>query len=475
MKEQVKLIDSKIKDEVLRYPFMDLVRKLFPDVRQHGRSVMCNPIRGEKKPSLSCFRDCYGIQRWKDHGTGEFGDNLDFYRKVYPDLGYVEALDRLSLLVLGRSVYSDYVPGVSVPYYSPAKRMKPVKPSTKEEAPALNVIAKERYDVSKSPKDLVAYTRGRGISDEVASVFLWHVTYENLNRKGNVLHDPVSGLPMLDKKGEVMKDEARYEAVALPNDIGGYSLRVPPGENSEGFKGANISFISTIHACGDVKKDAVRFVGKGDGFVTQLLYNPQYCYVSINPSQGFIGVPVGMAGPVMAFLDNWIGRYIDGRELVSTTSVVNNLCQPLSAEVDVVEGLFDAVSDIEFERLAGRPARPARDMVVLNSISNLHWAVPFLAVHQKVRSLLDNDMRTSAGKKAFDIMKDEVESFSRRIGSVCTVQSDSGIFYPHKDINDFLKVKKGFMEPKTRKANETEIKIAASKRKFGKGKTVNDI
>lgn len=440
----VKLIDNRIKDEVLRFPTVELIRRLFPGIRLGGRSVLRNPLRNDRHPSLSCFRDRSGFQRWKDHATGETGDNIDFYRKVYPELGYVEAVDRLSLLLLGKSAMQDFVPGESVPVYSQARRQRPVHVAVQEEAPVLQIVSDMPYGVGTTPAFLIDYTRERGISDEVAAGYFRYVVYENNNRKGLPVMDAGSGLPVVAKDGSIVREEARYEAVAMRNDIGGFSLRVPASECGPGFKGANMSFIATLLAGGLSFGPEVHYVGAGEGLVTGFGYNPQSKYLSVNQTQGFMGVEPWAAAPAVVFLDAWIGRFLEGRELRGAESVLRSLNGPVSAEVDVVEGMFDAVSVIEFEKMAGRGPRPVRDLVVLNSISNINWAVPFLAVHGRVRSLLDNDMSSSAGKKAYVVLKERVEEFSSRLRFMCEVRSDSGIFYPSKDINDYLKACKGF-------------------------------
>ena len=464
----VKLIDNAVKDEILRFPTVELIRRLFPDIKIKGRAI-CNPLRDDRHPSLSCFRDYSGCQRWKDHATGETGDNIDFFRKVYPELGYVEAVDRLSLLVLGKSVLQDFVPGESVPVYSDARRFRMVHSPHKEDSPVLVIKEDVPYSAGSAPSELVDYTRSRGISDEVASVYLRCVTYLNENRKGRSVIDPASGLPVLDESGNILKDDGLFRAVAMPNDIGGYSLRVPPGPEGSGFKGTNVSFITTILSS-DVKAAPVTFFGEGDGFVTGFGYFPETRSLFINRTQGFSGVEPWAVRAAMVFLDTWIGRFIEGRERKGAEAVLSRLNGPVANEVDVVEGMFDAVSVIEFEKLSGRGVRPSRDIVVLNSISNIHWAVPFLSIHGIVRSLLDNDLRSSAGQKAFDLLSDRVGAFSARLGGFCTVRSDSGVFYPYKDINDYLKVRKGFVvekpepSPSGGKSNKTQKSVALSGR-----------
>lgn len=446
MPQPVKIIDFSIKDELLRYPTVELVRKLFPEVSIRRKSVICNPLRSDKHPSLSFFRDYAGHQRWKDQATGESGDNIDFFRKVYPGYDYAEAVNQLSLLVLSRSAYRDYEPGDSLKTYQDMQRGRVRHWAPVDEPPVLSVISDSPYIVDSVPKALVDYTRSRGISDEVAAHYLRYVVYENRNRKGQPLFDVTSGLPVVGADGEPQKDEGRYEAVAMYNDIGGFSLRVPPGASGEGFKGANMSFITTIPSNGDMMLYPVSFVGPGEGYVSGIGYDSLRRYLSVNPSQGFIGVEPWAVRPAVVFLDRWMGRYLEGRELKGAVAVLNSLNVPPTREVDVVEGMFDAVSVIEFERMSGRGIHSSRDIIVLNSISNIQWAVPYLSVHPVVRSLLDNDMRSAAGQKAFDVLRERVSSFSSRLGVNTEVRSDSGVFYPHKDINDFLMVRKGFQQ-----------------------------
>ncbi len=464
----VKLIDSSVKDEILRFPTVELIRRLFPDVKVGGRSVIRNPLRNDRHPSLSCFRDRAGFQRWKDHATGETGDNIDFFRKVYPDLGYVEAIDRLSLLVLGKSALQDFVPGQSVPVYSQARRQRAVHAGPADEAHVLRIVSDVSFSVGSAPAALVSYTRERGISDVVAGAYFRYVVYENTNRKGRSLIDPSSGLPVVDGDGSLVKDDGRYEAVAMRNDIGGFSLRVPASAGSEGFKGTNMSFVSTFLADGRPFGPEVRFVGRGEGFVTGFGYDEPHRYLSVNRTQGFVGVEPWAVRPAVVFLDAWIGRFIEGRDLKGAEAVLRSLNSPMSVEVDVVEGMFDAVSVIEFEKMAGRGGKPVRDLLVLNSLSNLHWAVPFLSVHGTVRSLLDNDMRSSAGQKAFDVLRERIEAFSSRLGVRCVVRSDSGVFYPCKDINDFLKEKKGFTQPSERQQEQKALSAASPSRRTRK-------
>ena len=140
MDRTVRLVDDSVKDEVLRFPTVAMIRKLFPDVKMRGRSVMCNPLRGEKNASLSCFIDRYGYPRWKDHATGESGDNIDFFRKAYPELDYSDAVDRLSWIVLGRSALLDVDPLRERPVFVSPRR-RPVHVKVQEPESALKIVS----------------------------------------------------------------------------------------------------------------------------------------------------------------------------------------------------------------------------------------------------------------------------------------------------------------------------------------------
>jgi hypothetical protein len=39
--------------------------------------LIASPLRGDKKPSLSIYRGRDGHLRWKDHATGDGGDQID--------------------------------------------------------------------------------------------------------------------------------------------------------------------------------------------------------------------------------------------------------------------------------------------------------------------------------------------------------------------------------------------------------------
>lgn len=449
MSQDVRIISASVLDELRRYPTVELVKKLFPDVRMHGRSVLCNPLRGEKHPSFSCFRDRSGFQRWKDHATGESGDNIDFYRLANPGLGYVEAVDGLSVLLLGRSALDEKAAerfAASRP--APVRNGMLHRPAV-EEPSAIKVTNVARYASSDDPyvKRVVEYTRSRGISDEVASLYLNIVSFQNMNRVGRSVIDSTSGLPVVGEDGEIVRDNGANLGVGMLNDIGGYTLRVPDApDGTSGFKCSDSVFITVVLANGARPYRNVRTFGiqNGSAKVGRIHYDEASQMLFINGLQGFSGVTRWAAAFASPMLSSWSGRYLEGKDFRSVLSVLDSLDGPVNRKVTVVEGMFDGLSVIEMEKMSGRGPFPGGDLVILNSIGNIHWAVPFLAMHGEVVSLLDNDMRSSAGQKAYAQMKEKVDAYAASVGVGCFVRSESSRFMPEKDLNDYLRKLKGF-------------------------------
>lgn len=88
----------------------------------------------------------------------------------------------------------------------------------------------------------------------------------------------------------------------------------------------------------------------------------------------------------------------------------------------VFEGFMDYLSFLTLKR---NPT-PPHNIVVLNSVTNLAKAVPFIASHEQVYTYLDND---EAGRKATAELK-----------ASCRNLSDQSIHYrPHNDLNDYLR------------------------------------
>lgn len=88
----------------------------------------------------------------------------------------------------------------------------------------------------------------------------------------------------------------------------------------------------------------------------------------------------------------------------------------------IFEGFMDYLSFLTLKR---NPT-PPHDAVVLNSVTNLVQAIPFIASHEHVYTYLDND---EAGRKAMAELK-----------ATCRNLSDQSIHYrPHNDLNDYLR------------------------------------
>lgn len=85
---------------------------------------------------------------------------------------------------------------------------------------------------------------------------------------------------------------------------------------------------------------------------------------------------------------------------------------------------------------------PAIDTTVLNSVTNLQKAVPFLARHRVVHAFLDND---DAGRKAVARLEESLPS---------SEVIDQSVFYrDHKDLNDYW-------QEKRKLANEEKNRLA---------------
>lgn len=93
-----------------------------------------------------------------------------------------------------------------------------------------------------------------------------------------------------------------------------------------------------------------------------------------------------------------------------------------SDTVMVFEGFIDFLSYLSLKE---NPS-PSIDTTVLNSVTNLAKAVPFLQSHRTVHAFLDND---EAGRKALEKLRANVPS---------SEVVDQSVFYRnHKDLNDY--------------------------------------
>lgn len=97
----------------------------------------------------------------------------------------------------------------------------------------------------------------------------------------------------------------------------------------------------------------------------------------------------------------------------------------------VFEGFMDYLSYLTLKR----DSNPPHDTVVLNSVTNIAKAVPFIAPHERVYTYLDND---EAGRKTTAELKE-----------ACRNLSDQSVHYrPHNDLNDYLRSRRPVKEHK---------------------------
>ena len=95
----------------------------------------------------------------------------------------------------------------------------------------------------------------------------------------------------------------------------------------------------------------------------------------------------------------------------------------------IFEGFMDYLSFLTLKR----NPNPPHNIAVLNSVTNLAKAVPFIASHERVYAYLDND---EAGRKATAELK-----------AACRNLSDQSVHYrPHNDLNDFLRSRRPVKE-----------------------------
>ena len=114
-------------------------------------------------------------------------------------------------------------------------------------------------------------------------------------------------------------------------------------------------------------------------------------------------------------------RYFKGCIAPKEISHIRQSGKPRSA-CYVFEGFMDYLSFLTLKR----NPNPPHNIVVLNSVTNLAKALPFIASHEQVYAYLDND---DAGRKATDELK-----------KACRNLSDQSIHYrPYNDLNDYLR------------------------------------
>lgn len=441
MDDRTSLISPSLLERLKWFPTADLVRLLFPGHPVGRGGVMCSPFREETHPSFSCYRGGGGC-RWKDWGTGEGGDNIDLYRKLYPALSYVEAVDGLARLALGVGV-------IDGPAALAARRREralkaPMAEPAKTES-VLRVVEDMACGDGRVPLYLRDYWRGRGISDAVmASSPCRYVIYENASRRGKAICDPASGTPLLDAAGVPLVDDGRREAIGLYNDLGGVCLRSPDAAGRRGFKGNIASaYLTTLLRGLRRPPRHARLCGDGDGVIRSLGYDAAAACLWISPAQ-YISAVEPHAEPLLrAFLYARRSRPLVGRTLECTLAVADALGAPAADDVVIVEGMFDALSHLELRRLSSQRQTPC-DVVVANSVTNLVWAAPFVCRHRRAVLLLDHDAVSGAGQKASDMLRHDVALLCRAVGCDVVVTDGSLSFGGYKDLNDVLCAGKGF-------------------------------
>lgn len=449
MAKDIQIIDDSVKAELLSFSTVELIGLLFPGHPVSRRGVMRSPFRDDRHPSFSCFKGTGGISRWKDQATGESGDNIALFRRVFPEYDYVEAVDRLAQLALGKSAIVSYgeMPKIRKTRAA-ARRVSYSRSIEPERESVLKVVSDLPLTDSSVPAELRDYWRGRGISDEVIARYCRYVVFENTNRKGMTLIDQNSGLPIVDSKGNELKDDGRHEAISLYNDIRGHVFRVPETKNHPGFKGGTSSFITTLLANGYRPWDysRIQFYGQGDNsvqFLKYQQYNPNFGILYVNPTQGFNGLTPASVGFANAFLEDWKDRTLDARDVKCLCAVLDALNCPVCQKAVVLEGMFDGLSDKEIDRMLHRQY-PDHDLVILNSIGNIRWCVPFLARHEQVIIMMDNDLTSEAGQKAYRQLCNDLASFNGRTGSHSLIINGSSQFAEYKDLNEALMARKGY-------------------------------
>lgn len=99
--------------------------------------------------------------------------------------------------------------------------------------------------------------------------------------------------------------------------------------------------------------------------------------------------------------------------------------QPISRTVSVFEGFFDFLSWLAKENREV----PSTDVIVLNSVSNVSRAFPYMRLHDTIICYLDND---DAGRAALETIR----SFRKARKSLAIIDG-SLFYYGYKDLNEW--------------------------------------
>jgi hypothetical protein len=121
-------------------------------------------------------------------------------------------------------------------------------------------------------------------------------------------------------------------------------------------------------------------------------------------------------------------KYFKGCRSKDVTSITTD-----GSTCQLFEGFMDYLSSLTITNWQ----QPKTDVIVLNSLSNLHKVKNILIFYGTVATFLDND---DAGKQAV-----------QALNSVCRVYDQSSFYAKHKDLNDYLCSKKPVQQqPKKR-------------------------
>lgn len=437
------ILDPQVVEELKLLPQREVIRALFPGAVVKDRGKMPSPLRSDRNPSWSCFRSPSGIWLGKDFATGLVYNNIDLMSQAHPEMDFTAAVDCLSQLMLGRSAFTD---GGKRSYRSDAMRtVRPAAPPVRvPEKPAIAVVSTlplmEDGFPAPGSEDLLRYSRSRGIDDSVMSLVCSMSVIRIESRVGAPLLDN-NGLSIYDSNGIQLRDAGLRTVISIPNGIGGISFREPDREGRKGFKGGTSSYPSFFmygtrrlrsvsHVAGDIDTPVDMDITH-DGASTVYL-SSKLSITNVSPEAFRLAMP---------YLNTLRGRYLSERDVLEAGCVIDTLSCRRSGSAVVVEGMFDGLSYIQ-SRFRGS----MRDLVILNGVGNIRHAAPFLASEKDVVCLFDHDLRSGAGMRAYDELQQEISGYCSINNTACPeVRDGSSFFEGYKDLNDWLKARRGRM------------------------------
>ena len=183
----------------------------------------------------------------------------------------------------------------------------------------------------------------------------------------------------------------------------------------------------SVYSAGPVRSGELIEYAASRG-ISREIFSAYCCEVIMRSGRRFypyIGFPNSDGG--------YVRRSHQGKRCTSAfptfISMEGVLCSsPSSGRVAVFEGFFDFLSLLQ---LCGRTV-PDCDVCVLNSVTNLDKALPFILSHGYVETYLDND---EAGRKATERIRAGVLAQTGRMDDMSCHYSG------FNDVNDYLKAK----------------------------------